>query len=268
MFKPKYTITDKMTQLLAQIERARGFLEALQLSSEQMEKMRHEALVLEAHSTTHIEGMQLTLRQSKEIFEGHDVPGSDPDDVRELLNYQEAFEFVSEYLSLGSPITEGAIREIHKHLVKNVRGNAAMPGEYRTVQNFVVNSKTQEVIYTPPPAFEIMQMMNELIGWIKAEKEMSPILVAGIAQFQFVHIHPFLDGNGRTARLLSTLCLYRAGYDFKRLFTLSHYYDRNRVEYYAAIQGVREKDMDMTEWLEYFCEGLTVQLRELREKVE
>jgi len=70
------------------------------------------------------------------------------------------------------------------------------------------------------------------------------------------HIHPFLDGNGRTSRLLSTLCLYRAGYDFKRLFTISEYYDRDRAAFYRAIQGVRERDMDMTGWLEYFLTGL------------
>jgi hypothetical protein len=90
----------------------------------------------------------------------------------------------------------------------------------------------------------------------------------GIAQFQLVHIHPFLDGNGRTSRLLSTLCLYRAGYDFKRLFTISEYYDRDRSAFYEAIQNVRETGMDMTGWLEYFIMGLTTQLAEVRERGE
>jgi len=85
------------------------------------------------------------------------------------------------------------------------------------------------------------------------------VLVSGIAQFQLVQIHPFLDGNGRTSRLLSTLCLYRAGYDFRRLFTISQYYDRDRTAFYRAIQGVRESGMDMTGWLEYFVEGLATQ---------
>lgn len=62
-----------------------------------------------------------------------------------------------------------------------------------------------------------------------------PVLVGGVAQFQFVHIYPFVDGNGRASRLLSTLCLCRAGYDFKRLFTITGYYDRERPAFYAAI---------------------------------
>jgi len=93
-------------------------------------------------------------------------------------------------------------------------------------------------------------------------------VVSGIAQFQLVHVHPFLDGNGRTSRLLSTLCLYRAGYDFKRLFTISEYYDRDRAAFYGAIQSVRERSMDLTGWLEYFVEGLATQLVEVKDRGE
>ena len=90
------------------------------------------------------------------------------------------------------------------------------------------------------------------------------MLVAGIAQFQLVHIHPFLDGNGRTSRLLSTLSLYRAGYDFKRLFTLSEFYARDRTAFYHAIQSVRGRDMDLTGWLEFFVAGLATQMDEIK----
>lgn len=83
-----------------------------------------------------------------------------------------------------------------------------------------------------------------------------------------MHIHPFIDGNGRTSRLLSTLCLYRSGYDIKRLFTISEFYDRDRAAFYKAIQGVREQDMDLTGWLEYFTQGLSTQLMEVRQRGE
>ena len=83
-----------------------------------------------------------------------------------------------------------------------------------------------------------------------------------------MHIHPFLDGNGRTSRLLSTLCLYRAGYDFKRLFTLSEYYDRDRPAFYRALQGVRRANMDLTGWIEYFTQGLATQLAEVKQRGE
>jgi Fic family protein len=149
-----------------------------------------------------------------------------------------------------------------------VRGNAAAPGEYRKIQNYVINSKTKEVVYTPPAALEVPILMTELVEWLNREQEANPVIMAGIAQFQLVHIHPFIDGNGRTARLLSTLHLFRTGYDFKKLFTISEYYDRDRAVYYSAIQGVRKSAMDMTGWIEYFVEGLATQLKEVQEKAE
>jgi len=120
------------------------------------------------------------------------------------------------------------------------------------------------VIYTPPPPEAVPPLMRELVQWLRAATEIHPVLVSGIAQFQLVHIHPFVDGNGRTSRLLSTLCLYRAGYDFKRLFTLSEFYDRDRSAFYQAIQSVRERDLDLTGWLEFFVGGLTTQLEEVK----
>ncbi len=108
-------------------------------------------------------------------------------------------------------------------------------------------------------------MMVDLVAWLNAEDGIHPVIVAGISQFQLVHIHPFVDGNGRTARLLSTLCLYRAGYDFKQLFTISEYYDRDRPAYYRALQSVRERDLDLTAWLEYFAGGLAMQMHEVQE---
>jgi Fic family protein len=228
--------------------------------------MQQRALVLEAHHTTHIEGTHLTLDQAERILAGQRVPEANPEDARELLNYRMAFDLVAEYLGNGQPITEGLVREIHRRLVQGVRGDAARPGEYRRVQNYVVNAATGETIYTPPPARDVPHLMADLVAWLNGEEEASAVLTAGIAQFQLVHIHPFLDGNGRTARLLSTLCLYRSGYDFKRLFTISEYYDRDRSAYYRAIQSVRERGMDHTRWLEYFTTGLAAQMREVQER--
>jgi Fic family protein len=263
-FAPRFTITNAITMALTAIERARGFLEAAKLSEEWIERMSQRALLLEAHHTTHIEGTQLTLDEAARLWAGEDVPGANQDDVRELLNYRGAFDLVAEYLGSGEPITEALIREIHKRLVQGVRGGSAEPGRYRRIQNYVVNSRTQEVIYTPPPPGQVAPLMRDLVDWLRADAGLHPVLVAGVAQFQLVHVHPFVDGNGRTSRLLSTLCLYRSGYDFKRLFTLSEFYDRDRAAFYRAIQGVREQDMDLTGWLEFFVQGLAVQMDEVK----
>ena len=262
-FRPVFTTNHSITGRLTRIERARGFLEAAVLSEQWVREMGQRALLLEAHHTTHIEGTRLTLDQSRRLLEGSPVADADPEDARELLNYRKAFDFVFEYVSDGGPITEGLIREIHRRLVEGVRGGAAGPGEYRKIQNYVVNSLTGEIVYEPPPAYDVPIMMTDLLDWLRRDQQVHPVLVSGIAQFQLVHIHPFLDGNGRASRLLSTLCLY-AGYDFKRLFTISEYYDRDRPAFYRAIRSVRQSGMDLTAWLEYFVEGLATQLAEVR----
>ena len=87
-----------------------------------------------------------------------------------------------------------------------------------------------------------------------------------IIQFQFVHIHPFVDGNGRTSRLLCALYLYKSDYDFKKLFSISEYYDKDRRSFYQAIQSVRKNNMDMTCWLEYFVKGFLFQMREVMDQ--
>lgn len=268
LFIPKFTITPKINKELVEIERIRGFLDAIKIDSDWFVDMQKQALILESHHSTHIEGTALSLEQAKSILEGKKVAGVSRDDEKELLNYKKAMDFISKYLGKEDPVSEGIIRELHKILIRGVRGENADPGNYRKIQNYVVNSRTREVVYTPPGPLDVPHLMREFVEWINKSDEVSSILLSGIAQFQFVHIHPFIDGNGRAARLLSTLILYKTGYDFKRLFTISEYYDKDRPAYYKAIQSVRQNSMDMTSWLEYFVEGLRSQMSEIRQKGE
>lgn len=265
-FNPKFTITPKINKALVEIERVRGFLDAVKLKDDWLADMQKDALILESHHSTHIEGTALSLEQAQSILKGKKLSGINRDDEKELLNYKKAMDFISKYIGKDDPIVEGLIRELHKITVKGVRGEKADPGNYRKTQNYVANSITREIIYTPPGPLEVPHLMREFVDWINKIEDTSPVLTAGIAQFQFVHIHPFIDGNGRTARLLSTLILYKTGYDFKRLFSISEFYDKDRPSYYKAIQTVRNNDMDMTGWLEYFVAGLRLQMAEIQEK--
>lgn len=267
LFTPKFTITNKINKALIEIERVRGFLDAVKLKDDWISEMQEQVLILETHYSTHIEGTEINLAQAQDVLSGKKVTGINPDDKKELTNYKKAMNFIAKYLGKEDPISEGLIRELHKMIVQGVRGDNAQAGSYRKIQNYVANSKTKAIIYTPPQPLDVPYLMRELTDWInKAVYDLSPILISAITQFQFVHIHPFIDGNGRTARLLSTLILYKTGYDFKRLFTISEYYDQDRQAYYSAIQSVRENGMDMTKWIEYFAEGLRSQMNGIQEK--
>ncbi len=154
-FEPRFTISHRITAELTRIERARGFLEAAALSADWIRSMAAEALVLDAQPTSHIEGTQLAFDESERLLAGEAVPGADPDDVRELLNYRDAFEYDSGWLDGDEPITERLVREIHRCLVEGVRGGSAGPGEHRRIRNCVVNSATGAIAYTPPPAYDV-----------------------------------------------------------------------------------------------------------------
>src|SRR5450756_1944419 len=113
MFEPRFTINNAIVAGLTRIERAVGFMSAARLSDDWIRDMQANALTLEAHHTTHIEGTQLTLEQATQLLAGQTIPEADPDDVRELLNYRTAFDLVAEYVSSGEPITEASVSYTH-----------------------------------------------------------------------------------------------------------------------------------------------------------
>ena len=269
LFAPKFTITQALLNHLMEIEQARGFLKAANLSPQWIKKMSQSAFLLESHHTTHIEGTRLTFEQSKQILKGKNLPTANKEDIKEVQNYKDAFNLILNQFNKKKPnlrpteqkiITKSLIKNIHKELVKGVRGNSAQPGKYRKIQNYIGNAVTKQIIYIPPKPQEVPAMMKNFVQWINQESEIHPVLKSGIIQFQFVHIHPFVDGNGRTSRLLCTAYLYQKDYDFKKLFSISEYYDKDRQNFYKAIQSVRNNNMDMTYWLEYFVKGFLFQM--------
>ncbi|MCG2676958.1 Fic family protein [bacterium] len=131
------------------------------------------------------------------------------------------------------------------------------------------NRLTGEVMFRPPKNEEVPKLIKNLIKWINSEeaKEIDPVIEAGITHYEFVRVHPFVDGNGRTARVLATLILYKRGFDTKQFFCLDDYYDSDRQAYYQALQGVDQKRLDLTKWLKYFVEGVNVSIEVVKERV-
>ena len=99
------------------------------------------------------------------------------------------------------------------------------------------------------------------------KKELDPVIQAGLVHYEFVRIHPFVDGNGRTTRVLATLVLYLRGFDTKQFFCLDDYYDSDRQSYYRALQSIDQETLDLTMWPEYFVEGVNVSIEEVKKRV-
>jgi Fic family protein len=267
-FAPRLAVTDALAAALTRAARARAFLDAARLSDGWLATMRARSMVREAYHATHIEGSRLTLEQAERIFSG-DAVAEEPDDARELLNYRDVFAFTCATVDDGALLTEGLVRELHTRLLDGVKRGEGTGGEYRSEDGYVIKAMTRAVVYRPPAAAEVPRLVGELLAWLNGgEPEVHPVVAAGVAQFQLAHIHPFVHASGRTARLLATLCLHRAGHDFKGLLAISEHHDRNRTAFSRAMQRVRDAGMDLTGWLEFFAEGLATRADAVRSLVD
>jgi len=183
-------------------------------------------------------------------------------------------KFIEKTVAEKQPITEKVILKIHK-LVADKTLAPRFCGHFRQGPIYVVRRRfgmPQETLYTGPEAKQVPRLIAEFITWLKEseEKEISPVIVAAIAHMEIAAIHPFNDGNGRTARALATLILYKRGYDFRHLFALEDYYNTDRPSYYKAInlgKTYEERRTDLTSWLEYFIKGFKKEIDEVKNRI-
>lgn len=133
------------------------------------------------------------------------------------------------------------------------------------------NKQNGEIIFRPPPPQTIPVQLDEFFSWINSDDSRNkdhPVIRAGVTHWELVRIHPFTDGNGRAARAMTLLVLFQEGYDVKRFFSIEQYYDQNPIDYYTALQSAsRKPDADITGWLEYFSDGLAIELSRVKDRV-
>src|SRR3989338_6838670 len=202
-------------------------------------------------------------------------------DIQEVLNYREVLKFID---AKGVPIETcygrvktdsfpyslADLKEIHR-LVSHKVLPAPEQGRIRQVQVIIRNKQNGEVIFRPPPPQAVPVQLDEFFAWINSNASISkdhPVVRAGIAHWELVRIHPFTDGNGRAARAMTLLVLFQEGYDVKRFFSIEQYYDQNPADYYTALQAAsHHRDGEITDWLEYFTDGLAIELSRVKDRV-
>lgn len=209
----------------------------------------------EAVLSSQIEGTQSSLSDLL-AFEIDDAPGMPISDVVEVSNYVAALEHGLERLRGDFPLSNRLIREIHRILLSRGRGSQLHPGEFRASQNWIGGRRPGNAVYVPPPPHAVADCMGELEQFLHARNDGLPTLVrAGLAHVQFETIHPFLDGNGRTGRLLITFLLCEAGALREPLLYLSLFFKQHRSDYYELLNAVRRTG-DWEDWLDFFLEGI------------
>lgn len=234
--------------------------------------LKKEARIHNAHSSTSIEGNKLTLEQVRALTEHKEVVAS-AKDKQEVLNYLQALDAIPKYASKKLDIK--LLLAIHKTITKGTLKDEKDCGVLRDRQVFVgkrIFDRTQfkEVVeYMPPKTQEVPKLVEELLAWVSSDKtkDINAVILAGIVHYEIARIHPFIDGNGRVARLLATLILYKSGFDHRRFFALDDYYDADRQSYYAALKTVQDSKGDLTKWLEYFTQGVLYSIDKVKEVI-
>jgi Fic family protein len=272
MYQPKYTITNKILANIGKIEAAKEVIENAPLVPSFEKQFQSDAIVRTVHHGTHIEGNDLSLLQTRKVLEGESIVAKHRD-IQEVINYRNVVELLEELAFKKGGYEIEMITEIHR-LTTDKLVSDEEKGVFRKVQVVVKNEETGEAILKPPAFVEVPHLIGKLIEFLNSDlaKEIHPVLLAGITHYFLVAVHPFVEGNGRTARAFSTLVLIKSGYDIKRFFSLEEHFDSDPLAYYQALaevdkQAVDVRDRDLTSWLEYFTGVVAIELEKVKEKV-
>ncbi len=268
MFKPSYTITDK---LLANIKKISSIIIGLNNRRFQeivLYELEKKAREISAYASTSIEGNPLPLTDVKQILKNR------PEDLRnseqEIINYNAVLEELNMDLQKKAVnFNIKLILSVQKKIVNNLVPEYQL-GKLRKEPVFINNPKTGKTIYWPPDHGDVPELINNLLDFLIRNKGViDPLILAGIFHKQFVIIHPFMDGNGRTARICTKVLLADMVLDTFNLFSFENYYNKNVTNYFNNVGLFGNyydiaDSADFTEWLGYFTDGIIDELMRVK----
>jgi Fic family protein len=264
MFKPKYNISPKLLENIKRISVLTAQLNGQHFPEAVLAKFEKKANEISAHASTSIEGNPLPLTEVKRIIKSK--PEHIRDTEREVLNYNQAL------VELNANIKQGGVK-LDLNLILKIQATITnglvavfRSGKLRQEAVVVNDPVARKVAYLPPDHQDVPGLMDDLLVFVRAnEGKVDPLILAGIFHKQFVIIHPFMDGNGRTARLATKVLLANLGLDTFNLFSFENYYNNNVSRYFQFV-GEKGNYYDIkdainhTTWLEFFTDGIIDEL--------
>src|SRR5580700_2830916 len=262
IFDPAFTITPAIAANLMRIEAVRQAIQTLPITPRVLANLRETARLFSTHYSTMIEGNRLTQEQVAQVIGGEQhFPGREREQS-EVRGYYAALDEAERLAKRRERVSEAIVQRLHA-LVMAGSKTRVKSTPYRDGQNVIRDAHSRAIVYMPPEAKDVPWLMEQLIAWINQKDELPVPIKAGIAHYQYATIHPYYDGNGRTARLLTTLILHLGTYDLKGLYALEEYYARNLKAYYEALSVgpahnyyLGRAKADITKWIAYFIEGM------------
>ncbi len=264
MFTPRFSITNKLLSNIKEIGSLITELNNKRFSNVVLVEMERIAREVSSHASTSIEGNPLPLTDVKRLIKTN--PKNVRDSEKEVLNYNNTLKKINSGLKKNNiHFSLDSIFKIHKGVVDGLLPDYDA-GFLRKRPVFVNNPALRKVVYLPPDHIDILDLMNDLVSFIDNNRnDIDPIILAGIFHKQFVLVHPFIDGNGRTARLATKVLLAEMSLNTFNLFSFENYYNKNVTNYFKYVGEVGNfyeisKKVDFTNWLEYFTDGIIDEL--------
>ncbi len=257
MYRPNYTISDMLLRQIAEIEALRTQIDGSYILPEREIEIRYRASVEATHSSTSIEGNPLNLKQVAKVLSGTGQLTRHQYAEIEVRNYKKALDFIEKRKNDKNPIELADILAIHKIVTSQLLPDEKV-GALRKNAIYIAD-QDDNTVYTGPEPDNLTTEINELLDWLRGADDIHPVIVAGVFHFQFVSIHPFADGNGRTSRLLTNLYLGLKDYDLRSSLALESYYSVDKQAYYNALSladnYAGRKSASLNPWLGYFVSG-------------
>jgi Fic family protein len=271
-FHPNFTITPTIATDLMRIEAVKQAIQTLPITPRVLANLRETARLFSTHYSTMIEGNRLTQEQVALVIDrNRQFPGRERDQA-EVKGYYAALDEAERIAKRPESISETTVQGLHA-LVMGGGKTRLKATRYRDGQNVIRDARSNAIVYMPPEAKDVPRLMKQLIIWMKQNDDLPVPIKASIAHYQYATIHPYYDGNGRTARLLTTLILHLGAYDLKGLYALEEYYARNLKAYYEALTigpshnyYVGRAEADITKWIAYFIEGMATSFEKVRDQ--
>jgi Fic family protein len=243
----------EIQQLLSKADRQIGRLDMYSEYIPNIDMFISMHVLKEATQSNKIEGTQTNIEEA--LLDLEDISFDKKDDWEEVQNYIEAMNNAIKNLET-LPFSSRLIKDTHKTLLKGVRGQNKLPGEFRNSQNWIGGASINDAIFIPPNHNTINELMSDLEKFAHNEEHYVPdLLKIALIHYQFETIHPFLDGNGRVGRLLITLYLVDKTILKKPILYLSDFFEKNRQYYYDNLMNVRTKN-DLKQWFKFFLVGI------------
>jgi Fic family protein len=276
LYNPNYEISNSLIKKLTDASAKEQRLKSIILPINSKLDISYIANIDAVHFSTKIEGNQLTYKQVTDILHGKKLNIKHERDLKEVLNYSKARSVLFNKALKQTKLNKSLILEAHKILMKDIV-TGKLCGYYRESQNVIKDSSSGKIVYLPPEAKEVNPLLENLYIWVGKSylEEVSPYIISAIFHYYFVTIHPFIDGNGRIARLLSNYILLHQGVTLPEYASIEKQHEKNRAIYYQELRNLQAytfydipNNLNITSWIHYWLDCLLLTYNEALTRCE